>query len=311
MQSDLGHKRDGASNINFFEKHYAELKNWALKITNRNQELAEDMVHDTYLRLQGRRHILETVKDTNAYLYTTLKNEYISNLRKLQPEQLSTAENEIASATFLSTDPRMQLEVRDDLRAVCVYSCIRKETSKSASILIMRFFHGYSADEISQILNTSRNTIEARLLAARRELRLFFDSPSIDPVEFAGFDRKQKKKRIKNPVDLVSELREMVFSAKSERCPSPEKFREIYALGKNGFSRELLSHLVSCRECLEVVNKMLCFPPLSERHPLEASPRNRRTQKSRTMTAVGNAVALIFSIWNDFVLDFIFTLCQF
>jgi len=64
-----------------------------------------------------------------------------------------------------------------ELRSICEYACIRKETSKAGSILLLRFFHGYYPTETAQVLRTSRNNVDNWLTLARRETKLFQENP--------------------------------------------------------------------------------------------------------------------------------------
>jgi DNA-directed RNA polymerase specialized sigma24 family protein len=64
-----------------------------------------------------------------------------------------------------------------ELRSICEYACIRKETSKARSILLLRFFHGYYPTETAQVLRTSRNNVDNWLTLARRETKLFQENP--------------------------------------------------------------------------------------------------------------------------------------
>jgi RNA polymerase sigma factor (sigma-70 family) len=292
------------------DNHYVKLKKWALKITENNREMSEDIVHDIFLRLQSRSANLDEIKDLNAYLYTTVKNEYLSHLRKQQPQQLSFFEEEISNSRLFSTDPRQQLEFRDDLRAVCQYLCRRKETSKSAGILILRFFHGYSIDEIALILNTSRNNIEARFLAVRRDLRVFFDTPNLD-ADGSTSAKSLGDESLDQSDDIVFELRERIFETRVENCPAPERFREVYGTIRKSFTRQTLSHLVSCRNCLEFTNRLHSIPGLNERHPFEDISKVRKSFVSKAMAAGARAIVPVGAFWNNLNNDLTFVFCQF
>jgi DNA-directed RNA polymerase specialized sigma24 family protein len=55
--------------------------------------------------------------------------------------------------------------------------CVRKETAKAASALILRFFHGYYPSEITQLLCTSRQAVAELLRVARAEVKAFLLEP--------------------------------------------------------------------------------------------------------------------------------------
>lgn len=254
----------------FFEENYQALQRWALQITTYDRELAEDLVHDIYLRFSRRDQITGEVDSVHGYLYAALKNAYVSHLRnktRTGSRQFSLFDHEFADNVWLTVDPRSSIKVHDELRAICEFACNRKAASSSASILILRFFHGYFTAEVARITGRSRNAVEARLLKARREMALHLSGET-------------KWEKSKNPGgrgpapliarhDLLLEMRERIFEAVEGICLSVADLSNIYKKSKSGLNREELSHIVSCRKCLERVNGLLRMPRLSERHPLD------------------------------------------
>src|SRR5260370_40305086 len=76
------------------------------------------------------------------------------------------------------TDVRDQIKVQDELRLICHYALLRKETSKAGSVLILRFFHGYYPSEIVQLLIRNLQTVRKWLQLARNEAKLYLDIPT-------------------------------------------------------------------------------------------------------------------------------------
>src|SRR5262249_45936314 len=118
-----------------------------------------------------------------------------------------------------------------------------------------------------RIVKRSRNAVEARLLNARRELVTYF----------SGASPGAKSRRLSNrrynyrvPTDLLSEMGERVFLAARGGCIPQDGLHALYKNPKTAISRYDLSHLVSCKICLENVNHMLHMPSLLERHPLDS-----------------------------------------
>lgn len=264
-------RTESASYDTFFQENYQTLQRWALQITSYDRELAEDLLHDVYLRFNQRQERPDDVESVHGYLYVAIKNAYVTYLRKktrTASHQLSLLDHEFADNATLVVDPRFAIKVHDELRAICQYACARKATSISASILILRFFHGYFSAEVSRVVNRSRNAVEARLLKARREAAAHISNPV--QIDTSGSLRRTGGGEwIKPRADLLLELREHVFSAVTGRCFSDETLRKFYRRAEAGVGREELSHLVSCGECLNTVNALLHMPKLNERHPLD------------------------------------------
>src|SRR5260370_16130710 len=57
-------------------------------------------------------------------------------------------------------DLRTQLQIHDELRLICHYACVRKETSKAGSVLILRFFLGYYPSEVAHVLRTPSQVVD-------------------------------------------------------------------------------------------------------------------------------------------------------
>lgn len=255
----------------FFQENYGTLQRWALQITMYDRELAEDLVHDVYIRFNQRDDLPGDVESVHGYLYVALKNAYVSYLRRKTragSRQLSLLDHDFADNAWLTIDPRSTIKVHDDLHAICEFACARKASSISASILILRFFHGYFSAEVAKVVKRSRNAVEARLLKARREVAIHLSEPgkAERARNLRGISSEQL---IKNRNDLLWELRQRVFSTVDGRCLSPEMLRVFYRKASGGLARSELSHLVSCEKCLDMVNAMLHLPVLKDRHPLD------------------------------------------
>lgn len=253
----------------FFQENYSDLKRWALRITSNDRELAEDILHDVYLRVSTRNDRPESIESVNAYFYAAIRNGFISHLRWRGRKgwfQLSAAGAELEITPFMIFDPRSALKVQEELRAICGYACERKSTSISASILILRFIHGYYTAEVVKVINRSRNAVEARLLKARREVNehLFGRHQAKGERSWPGSGR------IIRSDELLDELRQVVFNARDGRCMPDEKLKRAYRSATGSLDRLELSHLVSCPECLDNVNRLLRIPLLNERHPLDS-----------------------------------------
>src|SRR5262245_58453663 len=137
-----------------FIERYERLLGWALHLTNHDQGQAIDAVHDAFIKFTNSRPDLHRIENLDAYLFGMLRNIHISKLRRVSRGrvlQLSLIEYESMSIGAVSLlDLVGRVEARDQLRRVCRYACLRKETSKSGSVLILRFFHGYYPNEIAQ-----------------------------------------------------------------------------------------------------------------------------------------------------------------
>lgn len=257
-----------------FLQNYSRLHKWAMQICHQDQSLAEDLLHDAFIQFTLSQPNLSEINNLDGYLYTVIANLHISHLRKAtrrQTYQFSIVEYESAELGLRNIDLRDLIQVQDELRKVCHFTCIRKETAKAASVMLLRFFLGYFPSEITQILKTTPQAVRARLKMARSETKAILDKPA--SLKFFGenplpdflptrFARSEK--------DFLLELRETIFSLKKGECLSSETLKNIYQ-SEIQIDTKGLAHLVGCRTCLDTVNRILRLTSLSERHPADSS----------------------------------------
>lgn len=256
----------------FFQDNYETLQRWALQITAFDHGLAEDILHDAFLRFHNGSPKTDDVRNIDGYVYTALRNSFRSHVRKrsrLRSLHLSIYDLEIAAPNLLSDDPAPYMRTKEDLRAICEFVCKRKSRSIAASILILRFFHGYYPGEISRLLNRSRNAVETRLLQIRRETIQHLQGTMHEGPN-SGSPISADSTPVRIHMDLIADLQAKIFTSVSGDCFNPENFKRLYRKDAPGPDREEISHIVSCRDCLDSLSKMLQMPGISERHPLDA-----------------------------------------
>ena len=272
--------KTAVSHEDLFIERYERLLGWSLKLTAHDRQLAEDLLHDVFVQFTPRRPDLNSIHDLDAYLFAMLRNSHVSYVRRVpfvRTTPLSMAEYDSLEIGLRATDVRDQIKVQDDLRLICHYAALRKETSKAGSVLILRFFHGYYPSEIAQILKSRLDTVRKWLQLARNEAKVYLESP-----EALSFIR-QASQKLKTEVgfsrtseELLSDLREIIFSSRQGDCFARKQLRELYgAAGSETVEGQTLAHLVSCATDLDQVNALLDLPLLNERFPTDMTGNDR------------------------------------
>jgi RNA polymerase sigma factor (sigma-70 family) len=268
-----------------FLARYGRLRAWALRLTLGDAGRAEDLVHDAFVQFTFSRPDLERVWNLDGYLYRVLRNLNVSQLRRARGprgELLAASEYDSAEVMLRAADPREVIREQDKLRQVCRYACLRKDSSKAGSVLIMRFIHGYYPREIGRAMRISREAVEERLRVARNEAKQFVK----DPASLRLMSDAEARKRVptvmgfaQSPEELLRDLRRAVFDSRPGGCFSEEQLAGLYDEGgESGLDCATLAHIVSCRQCLDEVNRINGLPLLSERYPtdtLGTEPREK------------------------------------
>jgi RNA polymerase sigma factor (sigma-70 family) len=301
-----------------FLQRYQLLHEWALRLTHHDRERAEDLLHDAFIHFTLGRPPLDEIQSLEAYLHVMLRNLHLSQARRLarSPHSpRSLVDYDSAELGWQGTDPRNLIHARDELQTICRYACERKDSAKAASVLILRFFHGYYPEEIARIMRTTRGAVEDRLRMARNEARVYLQNPgALSFIQTGGQIGRQTGERIGRQTgeqtgrhlagqtggsaretaageigssdEIVTALRVAVFRSRRGECLSREGIAELYRPNQDGAGRtesrpvgcERLAHFVSCRSCLDAINETLGLPLLAERHAADTvgiDTRNR------------------------------------
>src|SRR6266536_1794846 len=268
--------RVSPSHEDLFIEHYEQLLVWSLQLAEHNRDQAEDLVHDAFVHFTAlTRPDLNKIQNLDAYFYATLRNLHISQQRRASRsrfQQLSIVEYESAATGLRTLDTPDVIQLQDDLRRICHYACARKETAKIASVLILRFFHGYYPSEIVRVLRSARPAVDKALQLARAEAKLALSDPQalvfkdvmamvdLMPASVARTDE-----------DLMRELQKTIFAARHGDCWDIRELKEFYRAKESAqLDCERLSHVVSCTTCLDQINSMLKLPRLTERDPTDS-----------------------------------------
>lgn len=270
-----------------FIERYDRLLRWSLQMTERDRALAEDLLHDLFIQFTLNERDLEQIANLDGYLYTMLRNLHLAHKRRdtrNRLEQLSIVEYDSAEIGLRTVDLRDQIQAQEQLRQVCQYACARKDTAKIASVLILRFFHGYYPEEIARVIRSPRHSIDNWLLLARNEAKASLGHtaapgdigtngiPTVLPTGYArGLDA------------FLEELRHTISLSCAGNCLDEQELQHIY-LDTHRVPVECahLSHIVSCRRCLDRVNVLVGLPLLAERSATEMLGRDKRKRGGGT-----------------------------
>ena len=263
-----------------FVAHYDELVTWAQKFVDGNLAAAEDLVQDTFVRLALRDIDLRQIADVRAYLFVTLRNVHLSQVRRniARPhEGEGLLDFESVTATLGAVDNhRQRRALYEELSQIARFACLRKRTSKGASALILRFFQGYYPTEVARILGTTEAAIDSRLRVARLETRAFLADPN--RLSVGGPFRGER--RLEFPPDettFLDWLRGLIFDTTGHGCLPVERWDEWYGDAAAGpVDVGALAHVVGCETCLEGISRRLGLPSLSDRDPFDTLGRGER-----------------------------------
>lgn len=262
------------SHEDIFIGSYPRLRSWAIQIAGQDHELAEDLLHDAFIQFTGTKPALESIVNTEAYLYGVIRNLHLSHLRKkIRRDKhtpsiidFETMRLGLKNAKFLDN-----FQTQEDLKRICYFLSLRKESSKSASVMILRFLQGYFPGEIAEIMRANTKVVKVRLNTARNEAKSILENPSaIQTIEKRISPQLIINKSFRNNVELSFALREMIFGSTGGICLSDQELGEIYSPEyEKMIDTQTLAHIVSCRKCIDKINTILKLLPISERYSVD------------------------------------------
>jgi len=254
--------------------YYRQLLKWGAVLTRGDEGKAQEIVQEFCLYFTLTKPNLGEVANLDGYLYTCLRNIYVSGLARASREALQF----VSIADFDSFDFAMNahqtgdpLQRQNDLRRICGYTVWRKEQSKSASYFILHFFHGYARREIAELARLPIAAIYNKLKIARDEVKAHLNaSGKLRSIDRTAVPPPRFSWSLVSPADLFKELRETILHARTGTCQSAESLLACYsAANPSPISCALLAHIVSCERCLQIVDSHFRRPTLKDREPLD------------------------------------------
>jgi len=264
----------GIDSESLLETYYSQLLKWGAVLTRGDAAMTQEIVHDLCLHFTLAKPDLSQVANLDGYLYTCLRNIYLSALARSSREAaqfVSTAEFDSAQFALGGISSEGLLRRQNDLRRICSFAMWRKESSKSASYLILLFFHGYCRREVAEIACLPIAAIYNKLKIAREELKSHLEDSG--KLRIAVRDVPPEPELRLSPVssvELFAELREAILQANPAECLAVDTLLIHYQPGNvKPISCTLLSHIVSCERCLNLIDRHFQRPTLEDREPPE------------------------------------------
>jgi len=160
----------------FFQLHYRPLCYFASQLVG-NQQDAEDIVKDTYVKLWQKHTDFATPQNIKAFLYITTRNACLNFLRHIQVKESSRKE-----LLYLEEEKGQELIVNQMIRAELmqeIYTEIEKLPEKRRMVFKLAYLEGLKNDEIADQMRISIHTVKEHKGKALQFLRLRFSDKNI------------------------------------------------------------------------------------------------------------------------------------
>lgn len=132
------------------------MRNYAAVLT-RKRDAGDDLVQDTLVRALKSQHTFSPGTNLKAWIFTILRNRFISTLRRRLPEQVSDEGYEFPSAAA----QEHVVALRDLSRLLRLLPARQREA------LLMVGVNGHSYQEAAAIVGSNVGTVKSRVSRAR------------------------------------------------------------------------------------------------------------------------------------------------
>ncbi|WP_420151693.1 RNA polymerase sigma factor [Spirosoma sp.] len=152
-----------------FGKLYRHYRTPALKFCVyllKDQEEAENMVHDAFIKIWEKRSLINPDLNFNSYLFTCLRNMAFDYLKQVEKSQL------LRQRYLERMENPQENEAEDqEIRMEKLQTAINSLSEKRRQILLLNIEGGKSYQEIAELLRISKNTVKNQLVKAKQLLR--------------------------------------------------------------------------------------------------------------------------------------------
>lgn len=158
-----------------FRQYYEPLVHYATKYVN-DTHIAENVVHDIFVRMWNNRHEIDFGVNIKTYLFNAVRNQSLKYLKKANRED--TYKSEDITIEYDPDTPESKLlekEVQESIQ-----NAVNELPPKCREIFCMNRFDGLIYNDIASILDLSIKTVETQMSRAlkylRKRLAFFFDT---------------------------------------------------------------------------------------------------------------------------------------
>ncbi|MGG7664691.1 RNA polymerase sigma factor [Dyadobacter sp. BHUBP1] len=165
--------RDAFASI--YQKYIDELLSYGYRVTS-DRQLIRDSVQDLFLHIWVRRGNLAMTDSIKFYLFRSLRNRIIRNLEK-HPERLhadigmvdlAEESNAFEAVIFGHDGPSDSYEK--------LAEAVNRLSPRQREAVQLRYLHGFSLDEIAEMMQMNNQSVRNLLHRAITQLRLFFET---------------------------------------------------------------------------------------------------------------------------------------
>lgn len=164
---------DGEAFKKLFMDFYHDLYSFALHIT-RSNSLAKDIVQNVFCKLWKQRKSWTVHSSVKAYLFQSVRNEALNKMD--HEKHLRETREQFAVEESFTTQVRTPAKgAKDKALLQEIWSIVSAMPDRRRSVFLLHRKHGLTYQEIANVLDISRKTVENHMGLALKDIRRELD----------------------------------------------------------------------------------------------------------------------------------------
>jgi RNA polymerase sigma-70 factor (family 1) len=153
----------------FFDRYKNRLFRFIKNIT-KSGDVAEELMHDVFLKIWTEKQSLAIVENPEVFIFVIAKNKALSHLRKIAREGRLLEEVALNMLAF-HDDTNELVEANDSNRLI--QDAVKSLSPQQQRIYDMSRNEGLSHDQIADVLQISKSTVNNHLTTAMKQIRVY------------------------------------------------------------------------------------------------------------------------------------------
>ncbi|MFL9483860.1 RNA polymerase sigma factor [Chitinophagaceae bacterium LWZ2-11] len=148
-----------------------DLFNYGSKLTA-DVTLLKDSIQDVFIELWKYKHNLCDVSDPKFYLFKSLRHRIVKNVKAVPIFIANTNIDSLFTASAFDTPDHMMLQLeQDNVTGTVIKELLDKLTARQREAIHLHFYHGFSYEEMTSMMNMNYQSILNLVQRALKTLR--------------------------------------------------------------------------------------------------------------------------------------------
>lgn len=161
---DLLQKRSSGALEELYLRYSKRLLSLMYRMLQCNEELAQDLLHDVFLKLIEKPEQFDTSKRFKPWIYTVVANACRKTFREKQSIDINTIEN------LVMTESKPEQELYNQAFRNSLHLALSELSYEHREVFVLKHQQELSIKEIASILHCAEGTIKSRLYTTRKIL---------------------------------------------------------------------------------------------------------------------------------------------